>query len=268
MFNMPSPRGKVKRFIGDILKSSNKDPFGFFYVKVTTPKYLKVPILQTRLKTKYGGYRTISPLGSWNGWYFSEELKNAMKYGYKFEVQWGYLFEKGFMFKEYVRDLYELKKFYKRDSVEYIICKFILNSLYGRFGMDPIKEIHIILKGAKNIENFIIDNNVTDSECLGEHVELVSYIPTDKSKIISLDNENILSKSNISLPISSSISAYARIKMSDIKHKYADNLYYSDTDSVDLDINLDTKYVSNELGDFKHEYTLIKKYPNKLRHFL
>ena len=41
---------------------------------------------------------TLSPLGEWTGWYQSEEIKNAEKYGYKFEILRGYKFEKAIIF--------------------------------------------------------------------------------------------------------------------------------------------------------------------------
>lgn len=48
----------------------------------------------------------------------------------------------------------------------------------------------------------------------------------------------------IYVAIAFSITAYSRIVMSNIKIEYIDNLYYSDTDSLDLDVKLDDKYVS------------------------
>lgn len=45
-----------------------------------------------------------------------------------------------------------MKKNSKAKSVNYIISKLLLNSLYGRFGMDPNKENNVIIKGAKYIE--------------------------------------------------------------------------------------------------------------------
>jgi hypothetical protein len=62
MSEFPSPVGKITKFKGDILKYEN-NPFGFFYVNVKAPEYMHIPILQTRVKTKQGGIRTISPLG-------------------------------------------------------------------------------------------------------------------------------------------------------------------------------------------------------------
>jgi DNA polymerase type B, organellar and viral len=35
---------------------------------------------------------------------------NAMKYGYKFNILRGYLFDQEYIFKYYITDLYEIKK--------------------------------------------------------------------------------------------------------------------------------------------------------------
>jgi hypothetical protein len=256
MSKFPSPTGKIKRFKGNILKY-NSDAFGFFNVKIITPKNLKTPILQTRIKTPKGGIMTVAPLGEWTGWYFSEELKNAISYGYSFEVIHGYTFEKEFIFKEYVAELYNMKKNSLKDTPNYIISKLLLNGLYGRFGMNPDKENNIILKGSENIGKFLSENLVTDITSLGDddEIELMSY----KSNKEGIDNDIICySGNNISVVISSSITAYARIMMSKIKIDYQDHLYYSDTDSIDLDIELPLKYISDELGDFKHENTFKK----------
>jgi hypothetical protein len=40
---------------------------------------------------------------------FSEEMKNAEKYGYIFEILWGYTFERGNIFKDFVNDLYNIR---------------------------------------------------------------------------------------------------------------------------------------------------------------
>jgi hypothetical protein len=81
MMNKSVPIGNIKGFTGDILK---KDPnaFGFFNVEVETPNDLNIPILQIHYKN-----RTISPLGKFNGWFFSEELRNAKdNFGYTYKI--------------------------------------------------------------------------------------------------------------------------------------------------------------------------------------
>lgn len=105
MNNMDMPIGKMKFFEGDIFKVNPK-AFGFFECKVTTPKFLKHPILQVKIDTG-NVLRINSPLGKWTGIYFSEEIYNAMKYGYKFEILRGYTFDRSNIFKNYVTDLYK-----------------------------------------------------------------------------------------------------------------------------------------------------------------
>jgi hypothetical protein len=49
------------------------------------------------------------------------------------------------------------------------------------------------------------------------------------------------------------VTSYARIFMSQFKNIPNFNLYYSDTDSVDIDKDLDPKYIGNNLGQMKLE---------------
>jgi len=59
------PVGNPSFFEGDLiyLHQDVKDLVGFYEVEVTSPKDLKYPILQTRIKTKHGT-RTVAPLGT------------------------------------------------------------------------------------------------------------------------------------------------------------------------------------------------------------
>ena len=117
--------------VGYPIHSTNKDLknlFGFVFAKIIADENVEMPILPVRNKNG----SLITPRGEWTGWYFSEELKNAEKYGYKIDVIESYLFEKGFnVFNKFVKVLYELKKYSNEN--ERIIYKIILNSLYGRF---------------------------------------------------------------------------------------------------------------------------------------
>jgi hypothetical protein len=114
--------------------------------------------------------------------------------------------------------------------------------------MSPDKENHEIVKGEFEIGKFITNQkiNVKDSIELDNNVELISF---SKEK----QDDEISTFDNISVAIASSITSYARIKMSEIKTKYYNNIYYSDTDSIDLDLILPEKYISNSLGDYKFE---------------
>lgn len=108
-------------------------------VEVYAPNDIKrwgLPLLQLRHKTD-NGTKTIAPVGTWTGTNFSEELYNAEKYGYKLKILSGYLFEKGYIFKDYVEFLYDMKLKSENNSANYTISKLLLNSLYGRLGMSP-----------------------------------------------------------------------------------------------------------------------------------
>jgi len=152
MLNNKYPVGNPTYFEGDYSKiDPNRTKLGFFYCKIQAPNNLNHPILQTHYKTEEG-IRTISPLGKFEGWYYSEELYNAQKFGYQFEIIRGYYFKSDYLFKGYVTDLYNLRLNYpKSDPINYI-AKILLNSLYGRFGMldDFSHSKYLILKNIRN----------------------------------------------------------------------------------------------------------------------
>ena len=251
MKNFEMPVGKPTYFEGDILKI-DPNAFGFFYCRVITPKNLKHPILQTHIKTK-NGERTVSPLGTWEGMFFSEELKNSLKYGYKFEVLRGYTFKKAFVFKDFIDDLYQLRLTYPKSDPMNYVAKILMNSLYGRFGMnDNFSTFEIFdqpsyIKYENKFKDFI--KNVTD---LGSHY-LVEIFNPNKSLNTELDNGNEIH--NINIAIASAITAYARIIMSQLKNRKDRKVFYFDTDSWYIDGPLDEILVSpTELGKFKLEY--------------
>lgn len=99
-----------KNCIGGIEEIKNNGrSFGFFNVDIIAPDNLEQPILQTIVLTK-DGYRTVAALGQWNDVIFSEEMYNAEKYGYKFIIKNGYLFDRENIFKEYLTNIYEIKQ--------------------------------------------------------------------------------------------------------------------------------------------------------------
>jgi hypothetical protein len=70
--------------------------------------------------------------------YLSEKLKNALKFGYSYEVIWGYTFKKGYIFKDYVDKLYNFRLTFPKSDPRNLSCKLLLNSLYGRFGASSL----------------------------------------------------------------------------------------------------------------------------------
>jgi hypothetical protein len=180
MFEKEMPVGNPIEFTGNILDSEiikqlkinypnyfqeDMQPYGFFEVEVESPKDLFVPILQKRFKIKNKGFRTIAPLGKWRGVYYSNEIYNAMKWGYKFKIKRGFLFQKKLIFKDYIEFLYEMKKNSSKDSPDYIISKLLMNSLYGRFGMSPNLESHAIIS-INQFDELVLSSKIDIKESL------------------------------------------------------------------------------------------------------
>ena len=221
------PIGIPTYFNGDILKL-DPNAFGFFYCKIIAPDNIMHPILQTHVKTK-NGIRTISPIGTWEDMIFSEEMNNAMKYGYKFEVLWGYTFKSEVVFKSYVDFLYNLRSQYDKSNPLNFIAKILMNSLYGRFGMkDNFANINIIHRDYySDFENKFFDNIIKTTQI--DDYYLVEFEKVDDN------NNNNDNTHNISVAIASAITAYSRIYMSQFKNNPKIILYYSDTDSIYVD---------------------------------
>lgn len=216
-------------FISFFTSTYGSRPYGFFRVEVTAPDSLEHPILQTKVKTK-DGFRTMSPLGTWTGVIFSEELYNAEKFGYRFNIIEGYLFDKANVFDKYIKALYQIKQSTPKSDPMYFISKLLMNSLYGRFGMDYKLERHQFMNNSQLTE--ILQKEEFEVNLpfnMDSQVNLVSYL--DKSKYEGLEID-IKHEYNVSIGIASAISAYARVHMSQFKNNPKYILFYTDTDSI------------------------------------
>nr|YP_009498209.1 hypothetical protein [Lactarius deliciosus]AWX52995.1 hypothetical protein [Lactarius deliciosus] len=189
---------------------------------------------------------------------FSEEMDNAVKLGYKFEILWGYTFKSKNIFKDFVENLYNLRLQYPKSNPLNYIAKIILNSVYGKFGMiDSFPDItifnDIILfqEFEKDHAEDITDIIDLDGKILVKHREIKKDINTLLDSAIETHNVNVA--------IASAITAYARIHMSQFKNNPQFNLFYSDTDSIYIDKPLENNLVSNtELGLMKLENIIEK----------
>jgi hypothetical protein len=167
-------------------------------------------------------------------------MNNAMKYGYTFEILSGYKFEKGITFKMYVEFLYSLRKQYSKSHPLNLIAKILLNSLYGRFGMGEIKIKYEIF--TKDEFSKISEDKILDFMVIEDHV------------LIGLEIESNEDSHNISIGIAAAITAYSRIHMSQFKNNPNIKLFYTDTDSIYTDSELDPYFIDEKiLGKLKLE---------------
>jgi hypothetical protein len=253
MANTPMPVGQPVFFEGDISLTHNiKDLSGFFEVEVQAPNNLNIPFLQTKAKTVKSGIRTIAALGNWKSVYHANEIKKGLNLGYKFNFIRGVLFKEADIFSEMIKKLYEIKEHSDKGSSDYIISKLLMNSLYGRFGMSPDMESHIVIseKEAEYFyENYIISNilNFKNGKVL------ISYITNRSSE--ELDTESDMDRAlNINVAIAATITANSRIFMYKFKSMPGYIPYYSDTDSIDLNKPLPPENLGTGLGLMKLEH--------------
>ncbi len=264
-YKMPST---FIEYVKDLNGSTNFDINGFFgFVEVDVfCDNLDIPFL-TYYKKDVG---LISPIGMWRSVYFSEEIKYALSLGYKFKYYSYVSFKSDVLFRDFVNTLYDIRLNNKNTPLDKII-KFILNSLYGRFGMTNDIRKCLLLDSNKS-ENYInkllllydvkfcevIDDNkifikYTNRPILNnaQYVHNVSMLD-DAFNLYEKDSKNL----NCAVHIAAAITAYARIEMYKYKIKY--NVYYSDTDSIFTDREIDHNEIGDNLGQMKLEYTIKK----------
>nr|YP_010561577.1 hypothetical protein OSR58_mgp13 [Ganoderma flexipes]UYX56948.1 hypothetical protein [Ganoderma flexipes] len=123
----------------------------------------------------------------------------------------------------------------------------MLNSLSGRFGMNPNLDQHVISKG--NYVNKLIESNTIKNIIpLSNGKELITFSPDSDLMDDLPENQR---NNNTNIAIAAAITAGARVYMSYFKDV---NIYYSDTDSICTDKPFPPKYVGPELGQFKLEH--------------
>lgn len=181
---------------------------------------------------------------------FSEEMFKYQELGYSFKINRGYLFDKGYIFTDYVNDLYEIKQSHSKDDPMYLISKLLMNSLYGRFGMSNDLPNHLIVNNYE-IDKIILDNKLIITEIIdlnnGKSLLTLKFASRDLESSTDRDPD-------ISIPIAASVSAYARIHMTQFLANTDLNIYYMDTDSIYIDSSLPDIYIGKELGKMKLEY--------------
>jgi len=223
--------------------------FGFIEVEVLCPITMKRPVLPYHSNGK-----TIYPVGTWKGVYFSEELKAVEKLGYQFKLFKGYEFSKANLFESYINYFYEIKR--TTTGSDRHIAKYLLNNLYGYFGR---KQIGLTTLNVKNVEL----NNIL----LTRVVKSLTPINDDYTTVLTSSNINftMLEKLNnqfksigseqhhimSNVAIASAVTAYARIVM--IPYKIDPNTLYTDTDSIFTLVPIEPKLIGDQIGQMKDE---------------
>lgn len=190
----------------------------------------------------------IAGYGHWRGVYFSEELIQAEKLGYKFNFIKGLKYKRGNPFKDYVEKIYALRlENPSRTSFLNIICKKLLNSLILELSEKNEEIISVLLKeedcflhGSRNFGG-IGDSHML-ATCTPQQLESLK----SKSNILS---ETTFVKEHSAFQLHAAVASYIRLEIYKYKTMENLNVVYSDTDSIFCQNQLDSAFVSeNKLG--------------------
>ena len=221
-------------------KDFDKEEFGYWKCEVEVPEDCYFPVLGVSHTDEQKNTRFIFPTGRFSGTWPSCELKYAISQGTKIiNLEIGAIFhDGGDFFRPFIDYLYakRLKAKAEKDAVGDIMCKLLMNSCYGKTGIDVFGKENLVLceDGEFNAE-FEIP--------LGNH--LFACL-----KPVSVK----LEKTFNNVAIAGWVTALARIHL----HKEVfmkagkGNVYYGDTDSCYTTKKLPT---GKALGDLKEEYS-------------
>ena len=233
--------------------------FGFCLAHIECPKDIPIPLLPHREVSGNVYY----PTGQWQGVYFSEILREVMKYGYKVTPIQGHAFHKAKIFNEYIDHFYDIKK--NSEGAARFIAKMHLNQLYGYFGRSQetimtrnvtkaeLREISITsfiestIKIHEDLYVVLMKGNL-NHQLLDQMNQMREDNTWDMSEFIKLDKSV---KSHVG--IAAAVTAYAQMEMMKYKTLPGISVYYTDTDSIFIDKALPNNLEGKELGEMKNE---------------
>jgi hypothetical protein len=248
------------------IKDLNKI-FGYVKATIKTPDNIYTPVLPVKVVIDNAVSLTF-PKGTWTGWYFSEELKYAVKHhGYEVVVHESYIYKKDFtIFHEFVDTLGLIKQ--TSVGARRNLAKLIMNALYGRMGMHHDRVSMDIVSDEK-LDLILKTSHVVDHFSLWNDDHFVRFNPKPDLDLcmrtgqdfnaLTLAHNKKNNVGNNSVAIAAATTAWGRIIMNPLKCIPDNKFYYGDTDSAILEKPLPDEMVGNNIGQFKLEYPLIKE---------
>ena len=224
----PLPSGRCTPWEGPIPDKLPVGKTGFIEADVDLP-----PCNYPPLPVRHDG-KLMFPVGRLRGVWSWVELQRVRQY----VKRWGrsYWYESSPILASFVRALYEYRDKSRPDYDAGMaqIAKYIMNGLYGKFGMNRDRT-RLILAGQDEIPEGAWPADGTPESAIWYAEEKI-----DQPYIIP--------------QIAATVTAYARVRLLDWMLKAEElggAVYYTDTDAVVTDIILPT---SPALGDLKQEY--------------
>jgi hypothetical protein len=215
-------------------KEYNEHEMAIWHCRVKVPDNMYAPPLPIKREE-----RLIFPTGVFKGYWTKYELEYARSLGCEIlDYYEGAVFANaGPIFKNFIETLYNmrLEAKEKNDNVTQMTMKLLMNSCYGRMGIN------------KERSKIIIDDGTFNK------VKLIAEIDVNDQYSIRLSEKSERSRTMFSNPsIACFVTSYARVYLHEnMRDVGVENVYYCDTDSLFTDKPM---RLGKELGAMKLEY--------------
>jgi len=212
-----------------------------------------IPLLRSELAD---GKRTKEHSWEGQGVYTTDEIEYLIKIGADIKVINGYIYpESDYIFDEYVNSFFNLrlKARAENNSALDLVCKLLLNNLYGKFAQKQEAEELRFLTDAE--ANKILDDIKNKTE-----KKILSLTPMDTKDIYDKKLLPFCAKIKTVVHhrhalIAALITAKCRVQITGLCEQYNKTLLYCDTDSIILQETVDNSLIDNNgLGKLKPEY--------------
>ena len=212
-------------------------------------------------------------IGTW----VTLEVQEALKHGYKvceiYEV-WDFKKKSSELFAGYINTFLKLKteasgfphddhdrfirEFKEKEGIELerdnvkknpglrSVAKLMLNSFWGRFGMNTNKTQHKIINSAEQWFTMI-----TNDQYLIHSIDIIN--PTTIQVFYSVQESFNAGSNDTNVPIAAFVTCQARLKLFREINRLGDRILYFDTDSI-IFVSREGEY-EPELGDFLGQFT-------------
>lgn len=218
------------------------DEIGFYEATVEVPLDMKIPPLPT-VQEVSGTHKLIFPVGTFSGLFSTAELNYAKSVGVKIKrTGKGAIFKNGGkIFTAYIDTLYSMRMEAKKnnDGVTDLLTKLLMNSTYGRFGLNRERENLVFDEGQEGVEFHTEISLGKDENGIEEVIRLMSQ-------------KKHLDKTFSNVAVAAWVTSQARILMHKLYMLAPDEIYYTDTDSLFTTFKMPT---GEGLGALKHEYS-------------
>ena len=216
---------------------------GFYYIEYFSDNFIPVLPHRSNIDNKL-----MFTNGLNKGFFWFEEINLFINMGGIIKnIELGLIYDKyDYLFKDFVDDFMELRK---ENDIMNTFGKLVINSLYGRLGMNDM-----------NNEILIIEKNQFEEIYASIKKKIFSFNIVNDCVIIDMKTDKkIRVKGNVTL--ASSITSKARIKLYNAQQDVLKNkgkLLYSDTDSVYACYDEDVSKEKHGILDWSNDKKRIK----------